>query len=327
MQSVKTTNMERFATGFAPARATKPGFVVENEKFRVTFEGVICNDVKNIISHGFETCYDWRPVMELLLESATDDYWVKEDIEVKAKNKLGAWLTSFQGWGLLSSMLPNTKHRHFILALAYTSANWNESTGGEQTDEKVFDAVKAVFDAVPGKRLGNLVPDLSCWFDEVAEGGVEEQRSKYFTFFFSAKWALEVRFEVEKLRQVGSLLERAAEVVVRRIETEQEVQTLPIPRTLLPIVKDKFRDALWVRSYWEFKALMEMAREDPQQILSDDFASCGDFPENIVDKKQEEGGGVDNSALSEKSKVRSWIGASLWWAFYVLLVFIAYVCS
>ena len=100
-------------------------------------------------------------------------------------------------------MLPNTKHRHFILALAYTSANWNEDTGGEQTDEKVFDAVKAVFDAVPGKRLGNLVPDLSCWFDEVAEGGVEEQRSKYFTFFFSAKWALEVRFEVEKLRQAS----------------------------------------------------------------------------------------------------------------------------
>ena len=56
---------------------------------------------------------------------------------------------------------------------------------------------------------------------------------------------------------------------------------------------------------------MEMAREDPQQILSDDFASCGDFPENIVDKKQD-GGGVDNITLSEKSKVRSWIGASLW---------------
>ena len=32
--------MEGFATGFAPARATKPGFVVENEKFRVTFDGV-----------------------------------------------------------------------------------------------------------------------------------------------------------------------------------------------------------------------------------------------------------------------------------------------
>ena len=57
---------------------------------------------------------------------------------------------------------------------------------------------------------------------------------------------------------------------------------------------------------------MEMAREDPQQILFDNFASCGDFPETIVEKEREEGAGVDKSALSEKSKVRSWIGASLW---------------
>ena len=57
---------------------------------------------------------------------------------------------------------------------------------------------------------------------------------------------------------------------------------------------------------------MELAREDPHQLLSDDFASCGDFPENIVEKERNEGGGVENSALTEKSKVRSWIGASLW---------------
>ena len=48
MQSVKTTNMERFATGFAPARATKPGFVVKNEKFRVTFEGVSASRIKEL---------------------------------------------------------------------------------------------------------------------------------------------------------------------------------------------------------------------------------------------------------------------------------------
>ena len=35
---------------------------------------VMCNDVKNIISHGFETCYDWKPVLELLLEAACEDY-------------------------------------------------------------------------------------------------------------------------------------------------------------------------------------------------------------------------------------------------------------
>ena len=100
-------------------------------------------------------------------------------------------------------MLPNLKHRHFILALAYTSANWNEDTGGERTDEKVFEAVKTVFEAVPGKRVSSLLPELSCWFDEMVEGGMEEQRSKHFTLFFKAKWALEVRFLVEKRRQVG----------------------------------------------------------------------------------------------------------------------------
>ena len=104
-------------------------------------------------------------------------------------------------------MLPNLKHRHFILALAYTAANWNEETGGDRTDEKVFEAVKTVFEAVPGKRVASLVPNLTCWFDEMAEGGVEEQRSKHFTLFFNAKWALEVRFVVEKRRQVGNLVE------------------------------------------------------------------------------------------------------------------------
>ena len=102
-------------------------------------------------------------------------------------------------------MLPNLKHRHFILALAYTSANWNEDSGGERIDEKVFEAVKTVFEAVPGKRVSSLVPELSCWFDEMVEGGLEEQRSKQFTLFFNAKWALEVRFIVEKRRQVSRL--------------------------------------------------------------------------------------------------------------------------
>ena len=32
--------MEGFATGFTPTQATKPGFAVENDKFRVTFDGV-----------------------------------------------------------------------------------------------------------------------------------------------------------------------------------------------------------------------------------------------------------------------------------------------
>ena len=75
---------------------------------------VMCNDVKNIISHGFETCYDWRPVLELLLESASENYFEMQvdqqpcpqfsnkenlfvqDIERRAEQRLQSWLTSFQ---------------------------------------------------------------------------------------------------------------------------------------------------------------------------------------------------------------------------------------
>ena len=32
--------MEGFATGFTPTQATKPGFALENDQFRVTFDGV-----------------------------------------------------------------------------------------------------------------------------------------------------------------------------------------------------------------------------------------------------------------------------------------------
>ena len=38
--------MEGFATGFDISGATRPGFRVENEKFRVTFQGVLCNKVQ-----------------------------------------------------------------------------------------------------------------------------------------------------------------------------------------------------------------------------------------------------------------------------------------
>ena len=40
---------------------------------------------------------------------------------------------------------------------AYTSTNWDEGTGGEFSEEKVFDTVKYVYDNMPGKELHNLV--------------------------------------------------------------------------------------------------------------------------------------------------------------------------
>ena len=163
-------------------------------------------------------------------------------------------------------------------------------------------------------------------------------------------------FEVEKLRVNRSLVERAAEVVVRRLELEEEVRQLQVskekirqlleqkqelemwllqvPRTLLPAVVDKFRDAEWVRSFWQHKADLENTGEEMEErILYLGSQECRPHPNYVMDVVEnrlwgdQEEEAVEEEEEVEKEEEGSVISASLWWAFYVLLVFIAYVCS
>jgi len=234
-----------------------PGFSAENEEFRITFKGVICDESRNLISQGFESCYDWRPVMDLLLQS-TLEYWeVPVNIEETAEGKLKEWLTTFQGWGLLSSLLPASTHRYFILSLAFTSANWDEDSGGVFTEEKAFHAVKTVYENVPGKELASIVPKFGVWFEENVLVGKGAERIKNLALFFKAKWVLEVKFVVEKKRVNRNLLELAAESVVRRIMWSRDIDRLEIPDVIKPTLRDKLKDADWVRSYWMFREHLE----------------------------------------------------------------------
>eukprot|EP00092_Neocalanus_flemingeri_P107046 GFUD01137374.1.p1 GENE.GFUD01137374.1~~GFUD01137374.1.p1 ORF type:complete len:317 (+),score=100.66 GFUD01137374.1:41-991(+) len=217
--------MEGFATGFSLSSSTKPGFLLENEKYKIQFKGVMCDETKNIVSHGFEYCYDWKEVMELVLaatlKAGNDNI---TDIEEAVEDAMRTWMTTFQGWGLLSSILPAVAHRHVVLSLAYASFNWNLETGGDYSEEKVFDAVKLVYDNIEGKQLTSLLPKFGVWFEEIVDGGEREERKKKFTVFFNAKWLLEVKFIVEKKRVNQNLLELAAEAAVKAIERDDEIE-------------------------------------------------------------------------------------------------------
>ena len=258
--------MEAFATGFSMAANTKPGFCMENENYSLKFEGVLCDQTKNIVSHGFENCYSWREIMELILD-ATDEADSDNliDIEEAAEDATREWLVTFQGWGLLSSILDSKIHRHVVLSLAYTSANWDTDTGGEFSEEKVFDTVKYVYDNIPGKEMHILVPKFGIWFEEIIDGGKKEERMKHFTLFFNAKWALEVKFVIEKKRIYNNLLDLAAEAAVQDIMIEEEIEELDIPETLFEVVREKFRDAEWVRSFWSAKQDIEGDSEASNQ--------------------------------------------------------------
>ena len=243
--------MEAFATGFSLSSGTKPGYSLENDDYKIIFSEVICDQNKNIVSRGFENCYNWKDVMELVLDMADEaDTDVLIDIEASTEDAIRDWLVTFSGWGLLSSILDSKIHRHVLLSLAYTSSNWDTDTGGEFSEEKVFETVKYVYDNMPGKELHTLVPKFSIWFEEISSGKKEMERRKELTLFFNAKWALEVKFFIEKKRINQTLVDLAAESVVRNILIEEDICDLPIPDTLFPVVLNKFCDIEWVRSYW-----------------------------------------------------------------------------
>jgi len=294
--------MEGFATGFNLEGKTKPGYSVENEKFKLTFSGVLCDERKNIVSHGFECCYDWSEIMDMIL-AATEDYDSRYDIEDKVEKMLKTWLTSFQGWGLLSSMLPTQKHRYFLVSLAYASANWNEETGGPYSTQKIFDTVKYVYEHSPGKEIHHLVPPLGTWFEEIFENdevvAKSKERMKSFTMFFNAKWMLEVKFTMEKKRVNNNLVDIAAERVAQSINDIDDIERLEIPTTLFDRVYDKCIDVEWVTSYWNFKSELEANRSEIdvnelEEICDEADHSLGAI-ENIGRDEVYENEALDNS--------------------------------
>jgi len=353
--------LEGFATGFNnPPREL--GFNIENADFRISFKGVLCDDAKNIVSHGFEVLYDWSEVMNLIL-AATANYEDFSDIEESAEDALRQWMTTFQGWGLLSSLLPTERHRHFILALAYTSANWDESTGGPPSPEKIFDTVKFVYDNIRGKELRTLVPSLGVWFEEVSVDpeisfkGELNERKKQMVVFFRAKWTLEVKFLIEKKRVNSSLVDLAAETVTKMIVHEEQVRQLEVPRTLVPVLEVKYRDAAWVRSYWDFMEEVDKVEvdskaatvEDVDELLEDidklldydgskdaDSVFIEDEPDTLVRDYNIENN-IENATTVIEDKVKIVYNddasnfdsspVTHWWVLYCLLFLFTYLCS
>jgi len=213
----------------------------------------------------------------MILEATKDYDNAIVHIEAGVEMQLRNWLTTFQGWGLLSSILPIERYGYFIAGLAYTSANWDESSGGPYSAEKIFDTVKFVYDDSPGKEIWNLVPTL--WgslednYDDALNGNQIEidlknaDRMKSFTIWFNAKWLLEVKFLIEKKRNNHNLLDLAAEAVAFQVSNREDLAALEIPPTLHSNLMGKFGDVLWVRGHQI--TLLENEEVETESSLTD----------------------------------------------------------
>ena len=99
-----------FLTGFSNCQGTRPGARITKKSFNIVFKEVFCNATKNSMSAGFECCYDWSPVMKLLLKVLQEE----EEVEERGEEEVQEWLASFPGWGLLASCLPLATQQHLL---------------------------------------------------------------------------------------------------------------------------------------------------------------------------------------------------------------------
>eukprot|EP00092_Neocalanus_flemingeri_P017317 GFUD01018730.1.p1 GENE.GFUD01018730.1~~GFUD01018730.1.p1 ORF type:complete len:269 (-),score=34.87 GFUD01018730.1:169-975(-) len=238
-----------FLSGFSLCHGAKHGLYVENEEFKISFREVFCNGIKNVISHGFECCYEWQGIMDLMLLSSEDLQNI-EAFEDKSEDLVHTWLGTFAGWGLLSSMLPSPLQYFFIGQLNSVKDNWDREEMFSY--EAAFEEVVGRYERDNDKKLDDLIPDFGVSTDELIEEN-ENERKKLITVHFDAKWKLEVKFTIEKKRVVKTLVDAAAEVIGKLLVNEDNVERLQIPLILRKPVAEKVRDAIWIRSHHETK--------------------------------------------------------------------------
>jgi len=231
-----------FLPGFTNFRGTRPGAVLQNPTYHLTFSQVLLNGKSSpIVSRGFEGCYDWTDVMNILVDSLENF----EDIETSeelAMDDLSCWFLTYDGWGLLSTLLPRQQHIDFKQTLRDLKQNW--PLNQEYNEEECWELFSQEID------LEQIIPEFEV---NIKEGNFECEagRQKCINLkFITEKWNLEVKFMADKQKmEKGNLVGIAARAVAKQLEDFDDIEDLEIPRTLMKPVAQMMEDLKWVSTY------------------------------------------------------------------------------
>jgi len=248
-----------FLPGFSNFRGTKPGAVLQNPVFHLTFSQVLLNGKRSeIVSRGFEGCYDWSDMMNILIDSLSNF----EDIETSeelAMEDIKSWFLTYDGWGLLSTLLPRQQHIEFKQTLKDLKQNWPLEQ--EYNEEDCWELFTQDID------MEEIIPEFEVSIKEGNFGG-EVGRQKCINLkFITAKWNFEVKFMAEKQKiDKGNLVAIAARKVAKQIEDFDDVDHLEIPRTLMKPVTQMMEDLRWVSTYAIYGTTVKIVRKRREEF-------------------------------------------------------------
>jgi len=230
-----------FLPGFTNFLGSKPGATLENKEYLLTFSGVLLNGKKSaVVSQGFEGCYDWSDVMNILID-ALEHFENIESAEEIATEDLTSWLMTYSGWGLLSTLLPRQKHVKFNRMLREIKENWTQYYDGEYFEEGCWAILCQDTD------VEDIMPEFEVTICDDDFGG-EVGRKKWMDLSFVSTWNLTVRFSIEKKRCETNLVNIAAAAVGKHIEDADTIEQLEIPVTLRSPLSKMRRDQRWLTS-------------------------------------------------------------------------------
>ena len=229
-----------FFTGLSNRNGTKPGLAVMNETFLVRFEGIQTEKLNptqwRFVKDRFESSYDWEQMMEMILE-CLDYFYDEGDFQIDCQTSIKAWLSEFEGWGLMFTLLPMDFQKFLLVLFAHMNVK-NSQENVVKSNRELFEELQEHYEReTQGLPLSDLVPKVEARLLNIIGGPrVCERRKMLKVKFLSQRYTLIANFTVEKKRLRRSLVEHAAEVVARMVDDTEELE---IPETLKQVVNDK----------------------------------------------------------------------------------------
>ena len=240
-----------FFTGLSANQGTKPGFLRKTLPFNICFEGIepadIAENQAGELKRKFETCYNWEMIVEIIA-SHLHFYFDAYEFETDVKTELHEWLGSFQGWGLLFTLLPFEFQQCFLLLYSHTNLKLQEENV-ELENYEIFEKLKNLYETeTGGLPYTDLIPKVEVKLLQLVGGPKEHERRKILNLrFIGSKFTIIARFSIYKNRIARTLAELAAEVVGELVDDSEELE---IPETLKEVVSDKIIDAEWISDYY-----------------------------------------------------------------------------
>lgn len=251
MQQLQENNVQQlqerlieFMPGFSYLEGTRPGDMLSKNTFQVSLLGVHLNGKQSLISHGFECCYDWSPVINILLE-ALKNFEDVETFEDEAREYLNDWFKMYAGWGLLSSLLPQKLQLLFTNVLENIKQAWPSQI--EFSEERCWELFSK------DKVFEEIIPEFEVFITK----NERLDENKIIKIRFVNKWNLEVRFNVEKILAKKSLVNVSADAIADMLKNVEQVKDLEIPRTLCQVVVNQIKDLRWRRSHTNGENLLK----------------------------------------------------------------------